>query len=71
LSDPADLARVDSSSKVTGCWSTRSTTLPGFTPASDFPKLWQASGIEPPALCQELLASALERFRTDRAGHMY
>ena len=46
-------------------------TLPGFTPTSDFPKLWEATGIALPELCDELLAYAVERFRTERAGHVF
>ena len=37
-------------------------TLPGFTATSVFPKLWEASGVSFPDLCDRLLALALERF---------
>jgi D-alanine-D-alanine ligase len=36
-------------------------TIPGFTPISMYPKLWQASGVSYPALLDELIALALER----------
>ncbi len=36
-------------------------TMPGFTPYSMYPALWAASGIEYPALIDELLTLALER----------
>lgn len=46
-------------------------TIPGFTPQSMYPKLWEASGLSYGALIDELVALALERhgrrtrFRTD------
>jgi D-alanine-D-alanine ligase len=46
-------------------------TLPGFTPTSDFPRLWQNSGVQLPELCHRLLEFALERFRTERASHSF
>ena len=42
-------------------------TLPGFTATSVYPKLWEASGLAFPALCERLLALAVERFETERA----
>ncbi len=36
-------------------------TIPGFTPISMYPKLWQASGLAYPTLIDELIALALER----------
>ena len=36
-------------------------TMPGFTPISMFPRMWQASGIEYPDLVDRLIASALRR----------
>jgi D-alanine-D-alanine ligase len=36
-------------------------TIPGFTPISMYPKLWQASGLAYSALIDELIALALER----------
>lgn len=34
-------------------------TMPGFTPISGFPKMWEASGIPYPELCAELVELAL------------
>lgn len=34
-------------------------TMPGFTPISGFPKMWMASGMSYPDLCNELVESAL------------
>ena len=34
-------------------------TMPGFTPGSGFPLMWQASGMSYPALCDELVKLAL------------
>jgi D-alanine-D-alanine ligase len=42
-------------------------TLPGFTATSVYPKLWEASGLPFPALCDRLLALAVERFEAERA----
>ncbi|NDF68074.1 MAG: D-alanine--D-alanine ligase [Actinobacteria bacterium] len=36
-------------------------TIPGFTPISMYPKLWQATGLSYPALIDELISLALER----------
>jgi D-alanine-D-alanine ligase len=41
-------------------------TIPGFTPISMFPRLWQASGLTYRALLDELLALAIERHRRRR-----
>lgn len=38
-------------------------TIPGFTPISMYPKLWEASGIPYPELVDRLIALALERYR--------
>ena len=38
-------------------------TIPGFTPISMYPKLWEASGIAYPALLDRLIELALERHR--------
>ena len=35
-------------------------TMPGFTPTSMYPKLWQASGLEYAALLDRLVRLALE-----------
>lgn len=34
-------------------------TMPGFTPISGFPKMWEASGVSYPELCDELVELAL------------
>jgi D-alanine-D-alanine ligase len=36
-------------------------TMPGFTPISMYPKLWEASGLTYPELIDELIQLALER----------
>jgi D-alanine-D-alanine ligase len=36
-------------------------TIPGFTPISQYPKLWEASGVSYPELIDELVALAVER----------
>jgi len=41
-------------------------TIPGFTPISMYPKLWQASGMSYPALLDELITLALDRFSRRR-----
>ena len=47
-------------------------TIPGFTPISQYPKLWEASGLPYGRLLDELVALALERherrssFETER-----
>ena len=46
-------------------------TMPGFTQTSVFPKLWEASGLAFPALCDRLLALAVERHAAERGGHAF
>ncbi len=46
-------------------------TLPGMTPTSAFPKLWEATGVPWPEACDRLVALALERHRAERAGHAF
>ena len=41
-------------------------TLPGFTPISMFPKLWEAAGLAYPRLIERLVGLALERAEIDR-----
>ena len=36
-------------------------TMPGFTPISMYPKLWQAAGVDYPELIDRLVELALER----------
>ncbi len=42
-------------------------TMPGFTETSVYAKLWEASGIAYPALCDRLVELALERHRRARS----
>jgi D-alanine-D-alanine ligase len=42
-------------------------TMPGFTQTSVYPKLWEASGLPFPQLCDRLLALAVERFEAERS----
>jgi D-alanine-D-alanine ligase len=46
-------------------------TLPGMTPTSAFPKLWEAAGLPWPEACDRLLNLALERYRSERGGHRH
>jgi D-alanine-D-alanine ligase len=55
------LARVDFFLTADGFFVNEINTLPGFTPLSMFPSLWQASGIEYPDLIDELIRLALAR----------
>ena len=41
-------------------------TLPGFTPISMYPKLWEASGLPYPRLLDRLIELALERHRDEK-----
>ena len=41
-------------------------TLPGMTPTSAFPKLWEATGVPWPEACDRLLRIALERHGAER-----
>ena len=62
--DCAGMARVDFLvDKITGeVWLNELNTIPGFTPISMYPKLWEASGIGYSALIDRLLMLALERY---------
>jgi D-alanine-D-alanine ligase len=42
-------------------------TMPGFTETSVYAKLWQASGLEYPALCDRLVTLAIERHQRARS----
>jgi D-alanine-D-alanine ligase len=67
----AGLARVDFFVEDDRVLVNELNTMPGFTATSVFPKLWEASGLAFPALCDRLLAFALERFERERAGHAF
>jgi len=56
----AGLARVDFFLTKDGFLVNEINTMPGFTPLSMFPMLWQASGIDYPDLISELIDLALE-----------
>jgi D-alanine-D-alanine ligase len=63
--DCAGMGRVDflldrQSGKV---WVNEINTIPGFTPISMYPKLWEASGLPYPKLVDRLVGLALERHR--------
>ncbi len=62
--DCAGMARVDFlMDKRTGeVWLSEINTIPGFTPISMYPKLWEASGISYSELIDRLIQLALERF---------
>jgi D-alanine-D-alanine ligase len=55
------LARADFFLTKNGFLINELNTMPGFTPLSMFPSLWQASGIEYPELIDELIELALSR----------
>jgi D-alanine-D-alanine ligase len=44
-------------------------TIPGFTPISQYPKLWEASGLSYPELLEKLLSHAVSRYER-RAGRV-
>ena len=46
-------------------------TLPGMTATSGFPKMWEATGVPFPAVCDRLLGYGLERYRAERGGHAF
>ncbi|BEP16579.1 D-alanine--D-alanine ligase family protein [Acidothermaceae bacterium B102] len=57
------LARVDFFLGPDGLVVNEVNTMPGFTPASMFPRMWAASGVDYPTLVDRLLTSALTRRR--------
>jgi D-alanine-D-alanine ligase len=66
--DCAGMARVDFLVEGDGqtLYLLEANTLPGFTPISMYPKLWEASGLSYPKLVRRLIDLALER-HADRA----
>ncbi len=46
-------------------------TIPGFTPISMYPKLWEASGISYPELIHRLIQLAIERYEDLRCSKFY
>jgi len=63
--DCAGMGRVDFLlDRHTGkLWVNEINTIPGFTPISMYPKLWEASGLPYPQLVDRLVELALERHR--------
>ncbi|GLZ07210.1 D-alanine--D-alanine ligase [Actinomadura sp. NBRC 104412] len=60
--DCEGLARVDFFHTPDGRWILNEiNTMPGFTPASAFPQMWAASGLDYPALVDRLIQTALRR----------
>ena len=66
--DCAGMARIDFLVQGDGqaIYLLEANTLPGFTPISMYPKLWEASGMSYPQLVQRLIELAIERHE-DRA----
>ena len=62
--DCAGMARVDFLvDQITGeLWLNEVNTIPGFTPISMYPKLWEATGISYTELIDRLIQLAIERF---------
>ena len=67
----AGLARVDFFVEGERVLVNELNTLPGFTATSVYPKLWEATGVGFPELCDRLLQTALDRFRAERGGHAF
>jgi len=65
--DCAGMGRVDFFVSRDGktIWANEINTIPGFTPISMYPKMWEASGIKFDDLIDRLIALAIER-HTDR-----
>jgi D-alanine-D-alanine ligase len=65
------MARVDCFLRADGTFVVNElNTIPGFTPISMYPKLWEASGLPYPALLDRLIDLAIDRHtrRAHRAG---
>ncbi len=67
----AGLARVDFFVEGERVLVNELNTMPGFTQTSVYPKLWEATGLAFPELCDRLLEVALARFRAERGGHAF
>ncbi len=67
--DGAGLARADFfvDPRTDQVWINEINTLPGFTPISMYPKLWQASGLPYPQLVAKLITLAIEQFAVNQA----
>jgi D-alanine-D-alanine ligase len=67
----AGLARVDFFVEDDRVLVNELNTMPGFTGTSAYPKLWEASGLPGPELCDRLIALGIERFERERSGHSF
>ncbi|MGC8837799.1 MAG: D-alanine--D-alanine ligase family protein [Anaerolineae bacterium] len=69
--DCAGMARVDFllDRRTEALYVSEVNTIPGFTPISMYPKLWEASGLTYPELIDRLIQLALER-HADRAQNV-
>ena len=67
----AGLARVDFFVEGDRVLVNELNTMPGFTQTSVYPKLWDATGLAFPELCDRLLDVARARFRAERGGHAF
>jgi D-alanine-D-alanine ligase len=67
----AGLARVDFFVEEGQVLVNELNTLPGMTATSGFPKMWDATGVPFPEVCDRLLDYGLERYRTERGGHAF
>ena len=67
----AGLARVDFFVEGDRVLVNELNTMPGFTQTSVYPKLWEASGVSFPELCDRLLGFAVERFAAERGAHSF
>jgi D-alanine-D-alanine ligase len=67
----AGLARVDFFVEDERVLVNELNTLPGMTPTSAFPKLWEAAGVPWPEACDRLVGLALERYRAERGAHAF
>ncbi|MFH1236667.1 MAG: D-alanine--D-alanine ligase family protein [Parcubacteria group bacterium] len=61
--DLCGMARVDFLVHGKTIWVNEVNTIPGFTPISMYPKLWNASGVPYPRLLDELVTLAIERHK--------
>ena len=66
----AGLARVDFFVEDDRVLVNELNTLPGMTATSGFPKMWEATGVPFPEVCDRLLGYGLERYRAER-GHVF
>lgn len=67
----AGLARVDFFVEGERVLVNELNTMPGFTQTSVYPKLWEATGVAFPELCDRLLDVARTRFAAERGGHAF